>query len=49
MVLLGQAVDLGFGGTKLLDTNEDFASLRALPQWPELVTRAEQVARAKTQ
>ncbi len=49
MVLLGQAVDLGFGGTKLLDTNEDFASLRALPEWPELVARAEQVARAKTQ
>ena len=37
MVLLGQAVDLGFGGTNLLDTNEDFASLRALPEWPALV------------
>ena len=46
MVLLGQAVDLGFGGTKLLDTNEDFASLRSLPEWPQLVARAEQVARA---
>ena len=49
MVLLGQAVDLGFGGTKLLDTNEDFASLRSLPEWPQLVARAGQVARASPQ
>ena len=46
MVLLGQAIDLGFGGTNLLDANEDFASLRSLPEWPALVARAEQVARA---
>jgi Tfp pilus assembly protein PilF len=46
MALLGQAVDLGFGSTNLLDTNEDFASLRSLPEWPQLVARAEQVARA---
>ena len=47
MVLLGQAVDLGFGGANLLDTNDDFDSLRALPGWPELTARATQVAQAK--
>jgi tetratricopeptide (TPR) repeat protein len=46
LVLLGQAVDLGFGGTKLLETNEDFDSLRAVPGWRELTARATQVARA---
>jgi choline-sulfatase len=46
LVLLGRAVDLGFGGTKLLQTNEDFDTLRALPGWPELTARASQVARA---
>jgi choline-sulfatase len=45
LVLLGQAVDLGFGSTKLLETNEDFDTLRTRPGWTELRARAEEVAR----
>ena len=37
---------LGFGGTQLLQTNEDFDTLRSLPGWPELTARANQVALA---
>ena len=47
MVLLGQAVDLGFGSTKLLETNEDFDTLRTRPGWSELHARAEEVARRR--
>src|SRR5262249_25632952 len=40
LTLLGQAVDLGFGSTNLLEANEDFATMRELPGWPVLVARA---------
>ncbi len=46
LILLGQAIDLGFGGTTLLETNDDFDTVRPLPGWPELTARASQVARA---
>jgi tetratricopeptide (TPR) repeat protein len=45
LALLGQAIDLGFGSTKLLETNEDFDSLRTLPGWAEVHARADEVAR----
>jgi choline-sulfatase len=39
LVLLGEAVDLGFRTPTLLDENDDFAGLRTLPGWGELVSR----------
>jgi Tfp pilus assembly protein PilF len=45
LALLVQAVDLGFGSTNLLETNEDFDTLRTHPGWSELHARAEEVAR----
>jgi tetratricopeptide (TPR) repeat protein len=47
LALLGQAVDLGFGSTNLLETNEDFDTLHTLPGWQELNARAAEVARTK--
>jgi choline-sulfatase len=49
LALLGQAVDRGFGLTKLLETNEDFDSLRTLPGWAPLNARAAEVARRNQQ
>jgi hypothetical protein len=46
LALLGQAVDLGFRFPQLLDTNDDFTTLRGLPEWPALVARASVGARA---
>ncbi|HEV7734507.1 MAG TPA: sulfatase-like hydrolase/transferase [Candidatus Binatia bacterium] len=38
--LLERAVDLGFRHPRLLDENDDFATLRGLPEWSVLVERA---------
>ena len=40
MRLLDRVIHLGFTAPQLLDQNEDFASVRARPGWPELVARA---------
>ena len=44
LALLGQAVDLGFGLSALLNENEDFAAVRPLDGWAELAARVQKVA-----
>ena len=46
MRLLDRVIHLGFTAPQLLDQNEDFASVRARPWWPELVARARAAAAA---
>jgi len=45
LALVDQAIEAGFRAPKLLDDNDDFASLRASARWPELRERAEAAER----
>ena len=45
LALVDQAIDAGFRAPRLMDENDDFASLRASARWPELRERAEAAER----
>ncbi|MCW5893133.1 MAG: tetratricopeptide repeat protein [bacterium] len=44
LALLGEAADLGLAAPPLLDDNDDFASLRATPEWTQLAARVQTAA-----
>lgn len=46
---LHQAIDLGFAAPGFLQQNEDFAALRARPEWREIVAQVEEAARRISQ
>src|SRR5262249_53205832 len=48
LVSLGTAVDRGLGTPSLLEQNEDFTTVRALPGWGELLARARTAATSRT-
>ena len=47
LTLLGDAADRGFDVPALLDENDDFDTIRAAPQWAELVARAQTTAASR--